>query len=107
MEKKNVWLIIVVIVLSLLVVILGGYVLFDSVLSDKDGDNILITEDGEFVNENTENSYSIFANNLKNKISGYDINNNNALYVKSDIISDGYEVYVDNNSDLFIKYYDK
>ena len=39
MEKKNTGLVVLVIILSLLVVGLGGYIVYDKVLSDKDADN--------------------------------------------------------------------
>lgn len=102
MEKKNTWLIII---LSFLVVILGGYVFFDNYK-----DRLLINENDELNNEDTnidgniKNNYSIFANNLKENVSNF--GNKNYLFVSNSVIDDGYEVYMDNNGDLFIKYFD-
>ena len=113
-EKKNnkglVWLIVVLIILVLGLV---GYIVYDKVLTDKSTENINNSDsNSEILNNEDEkvdlnNNYEVFAKNLKSQFSKYDSNNQSYLYVNSDILSDGYNVYLTENQTLFIKYLNK
>lgn len=108
MENKNNGLIIIIIVLSLLVLGLGGFIIYDKVLTDKAIENNTNNEAAKShdkqTSANTNNSYELFANNLKSQFSKYDDNNQNYLYVNSDIVKGGYEVYLNERQTLFVKY---
>lgn len=114
MEHKNKGLIIVVVVLSLLVAGLGGFIIYDKVLANKSTGNIdnkVLTDKPIEKNNNqdkettSDNKYELFAKNLKSQFSKYDSNNHSYLHVKSDVVKDGYEVYLNENQTLFIKYF--
>lgn len=109
MENKNTGLISIVVILSLLVLGLGGFVISDKVLTGKPIEN---NDNNEVVNNKdketaTNNSYELFAKNLKSQFSKYDDNNRNYLYVNTDVVKDGYEVYLTKNQTLFLKYFSK
>lgn len=110
MEHKNTGLIILVVILSLLVVGLGGFVIYDKVLTDNtfennDNNNEVVNKQDKETNSN--NSYELFSKNLKSQFSKYDDNNQNYLYVNTDVVQEGYEVYLTKNQTLFVKYFNK
>lgn len=98
MKSKNTRLLILTVVLFLIVVGLGGFIVYDKILNDKPI---------KTPNSTDSNSYELFAQNLKNQFSKYDDNNQNYLYVSSDVVKDGYEVYLTKNQTLFVKYFNK
>lgn len=108
MEQKNTGLIICIVILSLLVVGLGGFIIYDKVLNNK---NIEKNQNNNEVvnNQNQENSsnnsYELFSKKLKSQFSKYDDNNLNYMHVNSDIVEDGYEVYLTKNQSLFVRYF--
>ena len=95
-KSNNVLLIILVI----LVLGLGGFIVYDKVLKDNKP-----TEEID-VNNNLSNSYELFAKNLKSQFSKYDINNKNYLSVDSVIVG-SFEVYLTEEQDLIINYSNK
>lgn len=97
MEKKNNTLLILVIILSILVISLGGFIVIDKMTNDN------FQEEKNDKNEN--NNYEQFSNNLKKEISKYNEYAKNSQFVISKIIPDGYEVYLNNQQELFVKYY--
>ena len=103
MKEKNTRLIILSIILFLLVIGLSGYIVCEKFLFDK---NI---ENNEEINDITKNNnnYQIFAENLKKQLSKYDSNNKSYQLIDSGVVKDGYEVYLDYQGNLFIKYFDK
>lgn len=116
MEHKNTVLIISVVILSLLVVGLGGFIVYDKVLTDnpiENNDNNNKVVNNQDKETNPSNSYELFAKNLKSQFSKYDINyqNNsyvqNNLHVESEVVPEGYEVYLTDNQTLFVKYFNK
>ena len=82
----------------ILVLGLGGFILYDKVLKDNKP-----TEEID-VNNNLSNSYELFAKNLKSQFSKYDINNKNYLSVNSVIVG-SFEVYLTEEQDLIINYF--
>lgn len=84
MEKKTTGLVVLVIILSLLVVCLGGYILYDKVLSDKEIDNI---------EESNINNKDNFVNNDNNLAFDFEIKSIESV----EIIADS------PNNNLFIK----
>lgn len=114
MESKNNGGLIVIIMI-LLIALLGvcGYVAYDKILTQKDVENNDNKEiNNEVVdNENKEeiatNNYELFATNLKNQFSKYDSNKHSYLFVNSDFVEDGYEIYLNENQNLFVRYFNK
>ena len=58
MEKKNTGLIVLVVILSLLVVGLGGYIVYDKVLSKEDSNINNDVKDNDNIQNNTDNNVS-------------------------------------------------
>ena len=56
MEKKNTGLIVLVVILSLLVVGLGGYIVYDKVLSKEDSNINNGVKDNDNIQNNTDNN---------------------------------------------------
>lgn len=56
MEKKNTGLVILTIILSVLVVALSGYIVYDKMLNNNDLDNNISDENGNNIIDNTENN---------------------------------------------------
>lgn len=100
MDNKNKGLIILVVILSLFIIGLGGFIVYDKILN-----NEVVNNQEEKTKSN--NNYELFAQNLKDQFSKYDNNNKNYLYVNSSIIKDGYEIYLNKNQTLYVKYYNK
>lgn len=107
MEKKNNGLIIIIIILSLLVISLGGFIIYDKISTNKSDENTSNSEKVNVQDKKTNNDYKLFANNLKSKFSKYDNNNKNYLYVNNGIVKDGYEVYLNEKQTLFVKYFNE
>lgn len=99
MEKKSMALIVLVIILSLFVIKLGR-----DVVNYKNINNNVINDNEE---ENIFNNYQIFADNLKSQIAKYDVNNKNYQYIKNNFVKDGYEIYLNEQGSLFVKYFNK
>ena len=59
MEKKNTGLIVLVIILSLLVVGLGGFIVYDKVLSNNEVENNDNTDLNDDINSDVENNDNI------------------------------------------------
>ncbi len=80
MKSKNTVLVVMIVILSLLVVGLGGFIFYDKVLNKKDVEKIECSENSNDVVEeedkeeednkieDTQNNYNTFAQNLKNQI---------------------------------------
>ena len=112
MEKKNTGLVILVIVLLVALLGTSGFIVYDKVLSKKTVENIDVNNtNNDVINNNEEknndNSYQIFADNLKDQISKYNSNNQSYQYINNDIVKGGYVVYLNEKGSLFVKYFDK
>lgn len=83
-----------IVVLVVIVLCLGGYIVYDKFLIEKQPENI-------------DNSYQVFVENFKNELSKYDSNNQSYQYIKNDIVKDGYEIYLEENGSLFVKYFNE
>lgn len=103
-KKKNTGLIFLIVILFLFVLGLGGYIVYSEV-SEKNIENKTTSNTVDV--KNTENNYQLFLQNLKKQISKYDSYNKNQQSVLSDIIKNGYEVYINENGSLFVKYNDE
>ncbi len=99
-EKKNTWSVVSIIILSLLVVGLGGFIVYDNYFRDKDVAN-------NNTKGTTNNSYKTFAKNLKSQFSKYDSNNKNYQYINNHFVEDGYEVYLNKNGNLYVRYFNE
>ena len=126
---KNTNFTILVIILSLGVLGLGGFIVYDKFLKEEtvekiednnpidnieNNDSTNNAEDEIIINNDTtnneiikDNSYDLFAKNFKNYISKYDSYNRSYQYVKNNTIPDGYEIYMNENGSLFVKYFNK
>ena len=54
-----------------------------------------------------ENNYNIFAQNLKKELSKYDNNNYNYQRVTNEIVPDGYEISINEKGALYVRYFNK
>lgn len=103
-KKSSKGLIILIIILIICVLGLGGYIVYDKMLDNSNINNEKINQ----TEKKQNNNYELYASNLKQNISEkYDSNNLNYQYVLSEIIKDGYEVYLTKENELYIKYYNK
>lgn len=89
MEKKNTGLIVLVIILSLLVLGLGGYIVYDKVLSDKEIDNI---------KESNINNKDNFVNNDNNLAFDFEIKSIESVEIIAD--SPNNKLFVRGNMNL-------
>ena len=83
--------------------------IYDKVLTNepiKSTDNNEVTNNQE-PEINSNNSYELFAKNLKSQFSKYDDNNKNSICVNVNEIGEGYEVYLTKEQTLYVKYYNK
>ena len=107
--KKN----IVIVILIILLVSVSGYLVYDKFIVE---DNQLIDNNTKVENDNNtevesdnniekNNDYILFANNLKSQFSKFDSNNHMSQFFNSELISDGYEVYLDEERNLYINYF--
>ena len=84
-----------------------NYVGYDN---DSTEDSSTVVEEKCFDSEKTisENSYYIFSNNMKEQVSAkYDSSNMQYEYIESDIVNNGYVVYLNQSGSLFIRYSDE
>lgn len=96
---------------------MGSYYLFfdkedsEEITKNVEENQNMDEEDNTISEQNTDNSYSIFADGLKNamKSNENDNNYNNYMYASNiDVCSnDGYEVFLQSDGSLYIKYIDE
>jgi len=96
---------VVITVLAVLVLAMGGYLVYDKII-DKD-DKIEGNKLEENNNKQTENDYQSFTENLKKQTSNLKSGDHVYQYIENDIIPDGYAVYLDENRSLYVKYYNE
>lgn len=112
MEKKNTELIVTIVILVIALFATSGFIVYDKVLKDntttnEETENDEKNEENETIEEQpneeiTENSYEIFANNMKNAISTkYDENNYNYKSIESECVKDGYNVELKKDNRLY------
>ena len=97
MENKNNILIILVVSLILIVIGLTGFIVYDKVLSN-----------GSYAggsDNSSENDYKVFVKNVKSNMAKHE--SNSYLSLLNTIIEDGYEVSLDENGSLFVRYYNE
>lgn len=114
-KNKNTGLVVIIVILLLAVIGLGGYIVYDKVLKDssnetenndnKPSDNLKDTDQNGQTTKN--NNYQLFASNLKNEFSKYDEKNRPYLNVTSTIGNGNFIIYLTENRELYIKYYNK
>ena len=101
--KKN----IVIVILIILLVGVSGYLIYDKFIVGDNQlmDNIKIEKDNNTNNIEKNNDYMLFVDNLKLEFSKFDSNNYVSQIVNSDFISDGYKIYLDDERNLYINYF--
>lgn len=114
-KNKNTGLVVIIVILLLAVIGLGGYIVYDKVLKNssngtenndnKPSDNLKDTDQNGQTTKN--NNYQLFASNLKNEFSKYDEKNRPYLNVISTIGNGNFIIYLTENRELYIKYYNK
>lgn len=93
---------VIITILVILVLGLGGYLVYDKI----EGRNESVNEENKEQQVVSDNNYQVFANKLKTEFSKYNDNNKNSQYVENDIVPAGYEVYLNSNGSLYVKYND-
>lgn len=114
-KNKNTGLVVIIVILLLAVIGLGGYIVYDKVLKNssngtvnndnKTSDNLKDNDQNGQTMKN--NNYQLFASNLKNEFSKYDEKNRPYLNVTSTIGNGNFIIYLTENRELYIKYYNK
>ena len=114
-KNKNTGLVVIIVILLLAVIGLGGYIVYDKVLKNssnetenndnKPSDNLKDTDQNGQTTKN--NNYQLFASNLKSEFSKYDEKNRPYLNIISTIGNGNFIIYLTENRELYIKYYNK
>lgn len=101
MEKNaNKGLIILSTILTIILIISVGYIGY--LKNDKE----TCENDNSLINVDKSNRYAVYAENLKKSINNYNKEYYSQIHHETPAIETGYDVYLNNNNDLYIKYYD-
>lgn len=105
MEKNNKRLMILIAILCVLILGLVFYITYDKISDVEKNENFVTDNKNELLDNERENSYKVFANNLNSQFSKFDSNNYCYKKVESNIVDGGYSVWLDKDGNLFIKYF--
>lgn len=94
MEKKYKTILFIMVVLLVIFASISTYLIYDKYYI-RDEQN------------QPENNYNIFAQNLKKELSKYDNNNYNYQRVTNEIVPDGYEISINEKGTLYVRYFNK
>lgn len=110
MEEQKSKSITLVVILSLVIVGLIGYIVYDKFLSKEAKDatnNVIEKTSSEEIEEDPkviENDYQIYSESFRKEFSKFDTYNHSYLFLKNEYIPDGYSITLNEMGSLYVVY---